>query len=116
MLWASSTYGQDSERIKGIVVDKFGTPIPYCNVSLKGTKIAAQTNQCGEFELAAGKEGFTIVFNCMSTQDFITFESRINPQDARYDETVVFQLEKHGKTVNKECNKKVDKRLRKLTV
>jgi hypothetical protein len=115
ILLAFATYGQDSKTIKGIVVDKSGFPIPYCTVSEKGTKNAALTNNCGEFELATAEQEFTIVFNC-PTHDFVAFERRVNPQELRSNETIVFRLKGHGKTVNKECKKKVDKRLKKLTV
>jgi len=116
MLLTFAVYGQESKTIKGIAVEKTGTPIPNCTVSIKGTKIAATTDNCGEFELATGQEEFTIVFSCMSTHDFITFERRISLQEIHNDETVVFQLKRHGKFQNKECNKEFDKRLRKIKV
>lgn len=103
-------YEQEITVIKGIAVERTGTPIPYCSVSVKGTKIAATTNNCGEFELAAGKEEFTIVFSCLHTHDFITIEKRVNPQEVPHGNTIVFRLEKHGKILNKECKKELDKR------
>jgi hypothetical protein len=116
IFWAFSTHGQEPKKIKGIAVEKTGTPVPYCSVSVKGTKIGATTNNCGEFQLTTGQEEFTIVFSCMSTHDFITFERRINPKEINNDETVVFQLKKHGKIINKECKKTIDKKLKKLPI
>ena len=110
-----SSYGQNSRVVKGIATDKAGTPLPFCNVSIKGTKIAAATNSCGEFELAIVQGDFTIVFNCMSTHDFISFERRVKQEEIHEGDTVVFQLNKHGKILNKKCNK-VNKKLRKLIV
>ena len=111
-----TAYGQESKTIKGITVEKTGTPIPNCSVSIKGTKIAATTNNCGEFEFVTVEKEFTIVFNCISTHDFTTFEKRINLQEINNGETVVFQLKRHGKFQNKECIKGFDKRLRKIKV
>jgi len=110
------TYGQETNPVKGIATDKAGTPIPFCNVSVKGTKIAATTNTCGEFELVTAQNDFTIVFSCMSTHDFITFERRVKGQEINGNDTIVFQLRQHGKTLNKECQKQIDKKLRKLIV
>lgn len=107
--------GQEPKVIKGIAVDKSNSPIPYCTVSVKGTKASATTNKCGEFELPTNQPEFTIVFNCMSTHDFETFERRINMKEISDGETVLFVLRNHGKYKNKEC-KKVDKRLKKLNV
>lgn len=110
-----ATYGQSSKIIKGIATDKAGNPIPFCNVSIKGIKTAATTNSCGEFELATGKGDYSIVFSCMSTHGFATFERRVKQEDIHDGDTVIFQLNKHGKTPNKEC-KKVNKDLQKLIV
>jgi hypothetical protein len=111
-----STYGQGTLSINGIVIDKGGSPIPYCNVSVKGTTIASTTNQCGEFELTTHQQQFTIVFNCVYTQDFVTFEKRISAQEIHSKGTILFKLKNHGKIKNKECKKKIDKRLKKITV
>lgn len=109
---ALSAFGQSSNSVKGIVTDKFGYPIPFCNVSVKGTKTAATTDSCGKFELTTGQADFTIVFNCMFTNDFMTFERRLNQVEIQTGNTIVFQLNKHRKTTNKQC-KKADKRLKK---
>ena len=107
--------GQGPKAIKGIAVDKSNSPIPYCTVSVKGTKVSATTNKCGEFELPTVQPEFTIVFNCISTHDFITFERRVDMKEISDDETILFVLRNHGKYKNNEC-KKVDKRLKKLKV
>ena len=112
----SIAYGQGSKTIKGIAVDKSNSPIPYCTVSVKGTKLSATTDKCGEFELPTVQPEFTIVFNCMSTHDFITFERRVDVKEISDGETVLFVLRNHGRYKNKECKMKVDKRLAKLKV
>ena len=113
---ACITYGQDHKAIKGIAVDKSNSPIPYCTISVKGTKMSATTDKCGEFELPIIQPEFTIVFNCMATHDFITFERRVDEKEIPDGETVLFVLRNHGRYKNKECKKKVDKGLRKLKV
>ena len=110
-----ATYGQNSKVVKGIATDKAGTPIPFCNVSIKGTKIAVATSNCGEFELTLGQNDYTIVFSCMSTHDFVTFERIVKKEEITEGDTVVFQLNKHGRMTNNEC-KKVSKKLHKLIV
>jgi hypothetical protein len=108
------TYGQDHKAIKGIAVDKSNSPIPYCTVSVKGTNVSATTGKCGEFELPTVPQGFTIVFNCMSTHDFVTFERRVDLKEITGSETILFVLRNHSKYKNKECKTKVDSRLKKL--
>jgi hypothetical protein len=110
------TYGQGTKAIKGIAVDKSNSPIPYCTVSVKGTKVSATTDKCGEFELPTVQPQFTIVFNCVYTHDFVTFERRVDAKEIPDGETVLFVLQNHGRYKNKECKMKVDKRLRKLKV
>jgi hypothetical protein len=110
------TFGQAPKAIKGIVVDKSNSPIPYCTVFVKGTKLSATTDKCGEFELPTVQPEFTIVFNCMSTHDFESFERMIDVKEIPEGETVLFVLRNHGKYKNKECKMKVDKRLKKLKV
>jgi hypothetical protein len=116
ILSAFIAHGQVTKAVKGIVVDKSNSPIPYCTVSVKGTKVSATTNKCGEFELPTEQPEFTIVFNCMSTHDFITFERRVGVKEIPDGETVLFVLRNHGRYKNKECNMKMDKKLKKLKV
>jgi hypothetical protein len=115
IFWASQSEAQDSKIIKGIATNRTGTPIPYCTVSIKGTKKATTTNNCGEFELSTNQSRCTIVFSCMSTHDFVTFERALKPQEF-YDEVVIFQINNHGKFNNKDCETKVYKKKRKLVV
>jgi hypothetical protein len=110
------TYGQDPKAIKGIAVDKSNSPIPYCTVSVKGTKVSATTDKCGKFELPIVQPEFTIVFNCMATHDFITFERRVDVKEIPDGETILFVLRNHGRYKNKECKMKVDRRFKKLKV
>jgi hypothetical protein len=110
------TYGQALKTIKGIAVDKSNSPIPNCTVFVKGTKLSATTDKCGVFELPTAQPEFTIVFNCMSTHDFITFERRVDVKEIPDGETVLFVLRKHGRYKNTECKMKLDKRLKKLKV
>jgi hypothetical protein len=109
-------YGQSPKAIRGIAVDKSNSPIPYCTVSVKGTKVSTTADKCGIFELPTVQPEFTIVFNCMATHDFISFERRVDSKEIPEGETVLFVLLNHGRYKNKECKTKVDKRLKKLRV
>jgi hypothetical protein len=109
-------YGQSPKAIKGIVVDKANSLIPYCTVSVKGTKVSTTTNGCGEFELSTEQQEFTIVFSCMSTHDFVTFERRVDVKEISGGGTILFVLGNHGKIKNRECKIKVKKGLKKLLV
>jgi hypothetical protein len=111
-----TTYCQTPIVIKGIVIDRSGAPIPYCSVSVKGSRVSATTNECGEFELLAKQQEFTIVFNCMSTYDFVPFEKRFKEKNISKDEIILFQLKGRGKTNNKECQKRINKKLKKFRV
>jgi hypothetical protein len=111
-----ATYGQGNKIFNGIAVEKSGTPIPFCTVSVKGTKIADVTNACGQFQLETDQKEVTVSFSCMSTHDFITFERRINLQHLDSGDTIVFRLKQHGRIVNKECKKRRYKSLQKLIV
>ena len=58
----SIAFGQ--EKIKGIVKDDTGVPVPGATVIIKGTSNYAVTDEKGEFVLASAKEyPFSIQFN-----------------------------------------------------
>jgi hypothetical protein len=113
---ACSTYGQAEKFMKGVVVNRAGQPISFCNVSIKGSKVAATTNTCGEFELASDSAEFTIVFNCMSTHDFVNFEKKIKLDGTYSNGTILFQLNRHGKVNYKGCKQNLDKPIKKVSV
>lgn len=105
-------HGQTGKVIKGIVTDKWHTPISFCSVSIKGTQISTTTNTCGEFELFVRQEDFTIVFNV----GFVPFERRIRHKEIQNKETVIFLIRAHGRITNRECKKKVGKKIQTLIV
>jgi hypothetical protein len=109
-------YGQPSRTITGIAVDKSNTPIPFCNVSIKGTKNQAITNSCGEFQLTTTDREFTITFNCLATHDFLTFEKRFNSEEIGESKTIRFKLKRHNKIKTNECTKPIDKKLKTIKV
>ena len=111
-----SMSGQDSSILKGIVIDKSGTPIPFCNVSIKGQKISAVTNECGEFSINSNQSKFTLVFNCSPTHGFVTFESIINKKFILGKDTILFQLNKHGRIENNNCKKNINRIYKKIKV
>lgn len=90
--------------------------MPYCTISIKGTKVQVASNKCGEFTLETDKLEFTILFNCFSTHDFRTFEKQINSADFHKGAEVLFKLKNHRRLINKECNSKISKRLRKIVI
>jgi hypothetical protein len=106
------TFGQDVTVIKGILTNNIGTPISFCSVSIKGTQIAATTNDCGEFELPFPKEDFTIVFN----GGYIPFEVRLKSTDFKNYEPIVFRIRKYGKVSSDNCKVKSKRKLRRITL
>ncbi len=115
-LFSFNSIEHDSTTIKGIVITRDGTTIPYCDVSIKGTTFSVITNQCGEFELSTDKNEFTIVFNCSSTHDFITFEKILRREEMYNGQLFLFELKKHTKLKNKVCKKAINKGAKKIVV
>ena len=106
--------GQDSFLLKGIAIDKSGTPVSFCKVSIKGKNISAVTNECGEFSIHPNQSEFTLVFNCSSTHDFVTFERIISNKDILGKDTILFQLKEHSGIENNNCNKTINKGFKKI--
>ncbi|MBL7700462.1 MAG: hypothetical protein JNK79_20010 [Chitinophagaceae bacterium] len=80
---------QTTYTLKGVVVDRYNTPISNCSVYEKATENASTTNNCGEFKYTTYENQITLGFN--STL-FKPFEKKIDLKSLPLTEWVVFKL------------------------
>lgn len=116
ILLAPGMKAQTAKKINGIAVERRGDRITFCSVTIKGNQNSTMTDSCGFFQLWFPPEEFTIVFNCSSTHDFVTFEERINPIKLQEGDTILFRVRRHGKISKNRCKSPLPKRVQKIKV
>jgi TonB-linked SusC/RagA family outer membrane protein len=58
-------FGQDGFSVSGVVTDVSGEPLPYVNVTVKGTNVGTTSDGEGRYTVKVGGSSSTLVFSCV---------------------------------------------------
>lgn len=75
MLFTALAFAQ-TKKIKGLVVDESGSPIPYATIQIKGTSTGTSANSDGNFEIEAAPSAVLVI----SSQGFTTYEVTVGDE------------------------------------